>query len=35
MPEIPIVYHENYNITACGIEKWHPFDSCKYGNVYR
>ncbi|CAD8126424.1 unnamed protein product [Paramecium sonneborni] len=35
MPEIPIVYHDDYNITACGIEKWHPFDSCKYGNVYR
>ncbi|CAD8212039.1 unnamed protein product [Paramecium pentaurelia] len=35
MPEIPIIYHDNYNITACGIEKQHPFDSCKYRNVYR
>ena len=27
---IPIVFHERYNITACGIEKLHPFDSTKY-----
>ena len=29
----PLVYHPRYNITACGIEKVHPFDSCKYGRV--
>jgi len=29
----PLVYHPRYNITACGIEKIHPFDSCKYGRV--
>jgi hypothetical protein len=28
--KIPIAYSEEYNITACGIEKLHPFDSCKY-----
>jgi histone deacetylase 11 len=28
------VYHPDYNITACGIEKYHPFDSCKYLRVY-
>jgi hypothetical protein len=28
--KIPIAYSEDYNITACGIEKFHPFDSCKY-----
>ena len=29
----PLVYHPRYNITACGLEKIHPFDSCKYGRV--
>ena len=29
--KIPIAYSEDYNITAGGIEKCHPFDSCKYG----
>jgi histone deacetylase 11 len=28
--KLPIVYSSDYNITACGIEKLHPFDSCKY-----
>ncbi len=28
--KIPIIYSEDYNITACGLEKCHPFDSCKY-----
>lgn len=32
---MPLVYHEDYNITACGIEKMHPFDSCKYGRVFK
>lgn len=32
---MPIVYSDDYNITACGIEKMHPFDSCKYGRVFR
>ena len=26
----PIVYCEGYNITACGLERVHPFDSIKY-----
>ncbi len=26
----PICYSEDYNITACYLEKCHPFDSCKY-----
>ena len=30
--KIPICYSEGYNITACGLEKLHPFDSCKYRN---
>lgn len=29
-----IVYHPSYNITFCGLEKMHPFDSRKYGNVF-
>lgn len=28
--KLPIVYSNSYNITACGVEKLHPFDSCKY-----
>ena len=32
-PEVPIVYHPDYNISFWGIEKWHPFDSKKYGKV--
>lgn len=30
MKNIFLVYHNRYNITACGIEKVHPFDSIKY-----
>lgn len=33
-PKNPIAYHPDYNITACGIEKLHPFDSRKYGKVF-
>ena len=31
--QVPIVYNENYNITAFGIEKLHPFDSTKWGRI--
>jgi histone deacetylase 11 len=31
---LPIVYSPQYNITACGLEKCHPFDSCKYGRIF-
>ena len=30
----PLCYHPSYNITACGLEKCHPFDSVKYGRVH-
>ena len=30
----PIVYSSNYNITAGGLEKCHPFDSCKYRRIF-
>ena len=32
---LPIVYHPKYNITFGGLEKVHPFDSQKYGRVYK
>jgi hypothetical protein len=28
-----LVYHPKYNMKLCGIEKHHPFDSCKYERV--
>ena len=28
-----LVYHPKYNMKLCGIEKRHPFDSCKYQRV--
>jgi hypothetical protein len=31
--QLPIVYHDAYNITFWGIEKLHPFDSCKFRKV--
>jgi histone deacetylase 11 len=31
---IPIVYHPQYNITAFGLERLHPFDSRKYRRIY-
>jgi histone deacetylase 11 len=30
---IGLIYHPRYNITACGIEKCHPFDSIKYQRI--
>jgi histone deacetylase 11 len=30
-----IVYNPRYNIRACGVERLHPFDSCKYGRAMR
>ena len=26
----PVVYHSGYNLTACGLERLHPFDAAKY-----
>lgn len=31
---MPIVYNKGYNITACGVEKMHPFDSTKYKRIW-
>ena len=33
-PRSNFVYSDNYNISFCGLEKIHPFDSHKYGNIY-
>uniref|UniRef100_A0A8R1TWT6 Hist_deacetyl domain-containing protein n=1 Tax=Onchocerca volvulus TaxID=6282 RepID=A0A8R1TWT6_ONCVO len=32
--QLPIIYHPIYNISFCGIERCHPFDSRKWGRVY-
>ncbi|VDN23280.1 unnamed protein product [Gongylonema pulchrum] len=32
--QLPIVYHPIYNISFCGIERCHPFDSRKWGRVH-
>jgi histone deacetylase 11 len=31
--QLPVVYHDQYNISFFGLEKLHPFDSCKYRKV--
>ena len=31
---LPIVYHPGYDVTMCGAQKLHPFDSAKYSKVY-
>ena len=33
-PRSRIIYSPSYNITFCGLEKCHPFDSEKYGNIF-
>lgn len=30
-----VIYHPKYNIKLCGIEKKHPFDSCKYERILK
>jgi|SRR5665213_337429 len=32
---VPIVYSPGYNITALGLERFHPFDSLKYRRIRR
>lgn len=34
-PRSRIIYNPSYNISFCGIENFHPFDSKKYGNIFR
>ena len=33
--QIPIVYHENYDISFCRLERLHPFDAGKWGRVVK
>lgn len=33
--QLPVCYRSEYNITAGGLEKLHPFDSCKYGRIFQ
>ena len=35
LPILPIVYHKNYNIGFLGLEKFHSFDSKKYGKIHK
>ena len=32
--KLPIIFHKDYDISLAGLEKLHPFDSCKYGKVH-
>jgi histone deacetylase 11 len=32
--KLPLVYHENYNISFFGLENFHAFDTQKYGKIY-
>jgi len=31
----PIVYRKEYNVKFFGIENFHPFDSKKWGHIYK
>jgi len=31
----PIVYRKEYNVKFFGLEKLHPFDSKKWGHIYK
>ena len=31
----PILYSSHYNITCFGLERLHPFDSTKWGKVFK
>ncbi|CAJ0577153.1 unnamed protein product, partial [Mesorhabditis spiculigera] len=33
--QVPIVFHPEYDVRFFGIEKWHPFDACKWGKVFQ
>ena len=33
--KIPIIFSKHYDITLLGLQKLHPFDSEKYGKVYK
>lgn len=33
--QMPIVYRKEYNVKFCGLEKLHPFDTKKWGNIFK
>jgi acetoin utilization deacetylase AcuC-like enzyme len=35
LKKFPIIFHERYDISFLGIENLHPFDSKKYGKVFK
>lgn len=32
---VSLIYRDEYNIHLLGMEKLHPFDACKWGNVVK
>jgi hypothetical protein len=33
--QLPIVYRKEYNVKFFGFEKLHPFDACKWANIFQ
>lgn len=33
--KLPIVYRPEYGVRFCGLQRLHPFDAAKGGNIYR
>uniref|UniRef100_A0AAR5QDP5 Histone deacetylase 11 n=1 Tax=Dendroctonus ponderosae TaxID=77166 RepID=A0AAR5QDP5_DENPD len=33
--QLPIIYRKEYNVKFCGLEKLHPFDTKKYGHIFK
>ena len=33
--QLPIIYRQEYNVSFLGLEKLHPFDAAKWGNIYQ
>lgn len=33
--KLPIVYRREYGVRFCGMQRLHPFDAAKGGNIYR
>jgi histone deacetylase 11 len=31
---VPLIYNPRYNITAFGLQRWHPFDSVKFQRIH-
>ncbi|XP_066154489.1 histone deacetylase 11 isoform X1 [Euwallacea fornicatus] len=33
--QLPIIYRKEYNVKFCGLERLHPFDTRKWGNIFK